>query len=155
MGHRNRWATAFALIAVVVVAVLPVAGCSSAPAAGSPASEVEVSKVEPVAGSNVATVTLSSDAARRLGIQTSVVGETMVAGLMRKVVPYSAVLYDPAGKTYAYSNPRSLAYVRVPLAVDFVDGELAVLTAGPPSGTTVVTVGASELFGTEFEVGGE
>ncbi len=155
MGHRNRWASAFALIAVTIAAGLPVAGCASAPAAGSPASEVAVSKVEPVAGSDVATVTLSSDAARRLGIQTGVVGVTVVAGLPRKVVPYSAVLYDPTGKTYAYSNPRSLDYVRVPLNVDVVDGDLAVLNDGPPAGTAVVTVGASELFGTEFEVGGE
>jgi hypothetical protein len=32
-------------------------------------------------------------------------------------------------------------------------GGLAVLSAGPTAGTTVVSVGVAELFGTEFEVG--
>ncbi len=151
MDRRKRWAAAVALI----IAGVPVAGCVSAPAAGSPASAVEISKVEPIQGSDLSTVTLSPEAAHRLGIQTGVVGETVVAGLRRTAVPYSAVLYDATGKTYAYSNPRPLVYLRVPLEVDSIDGDLAVLTDGPPLGTAVVTVGASELFGTEFEVGGE
>lgn len=151
MGRRNRWAAAVALI----IAGVPAAGCASAPAAGSPASAAEISKVEPIQGSDVSTVTLSADAAHRLGIQTGVVGETVLAGLRRTALPYSAVLYDAAGKTYAYSNPKPLVYQRVPLEIDSIDGDLAVLTDGPTVGTPVVTVGASELFGTEFEVGGE
>jgi hypothetical protein len=34
-----------------------------------------------------------------------------------------------------------------------VDGDTAVLTAGPPAGTEVVTGGASELSGAEVGVG--
>lgn len=154
MGHRHRWTTAFPLIAAVIAAGAALAGCADVPAAGSSA-EAEISTVEPVAGSDVSRVTLSAQAAHRLGIQTDAVRETVVAGLARKVVPYSAVLYDATGKSYAYGNPQPLVYIRVPLDVDSVDGELAVLNDGPPAGTAVVTVGASELFGTEFEVGGE
>ena len=36
---------------------------------------------------------------------------------------------------------------------DSIQGDLAVLAAGPPVGATVVTAGAAELFGTEFGVG--
>jgi len=142
------------LIAGVIAVGLPLAGCANPPAAGS-STEVEISKVEPIEGSDVAKVTLSADAAHRLGIETDLVREAVVTGLPRKVAPYSAVLYDATGRTYAYGNPKPLVYVRVPLDVDFVDGDLAVLADGPPPGTAVVTVGASELFGTEFEVGGE
>lgn len=40
------------------------------------------------------------------------------------------------------------------LAAAFViDGDLAVLSHVPPAGTQIVTVGAAELFGTEFGVG--
>jgi hypothetical protein len=34
-----------------------------------------------------------------------------------------------------------------------IDGDLAVLPEGPLSSTEVVTVGAAELFGTEFGAG--
>jgi hypothetical protein len=31
-----------------------------------------------------------------------------------------------------------------------VEGGVVTATVGPPAGTTIVTVGAAELFGTEF-----
>ena len=34
-----------------------------------------------------------------------------------------------------------------------IDGDVAVLSSGPPVGTRIVTVGVAELFGTEFGVG--
>lgn len=71
----------------------------------------------------------------------------------RKVVPYAAVLYDAHGDTWVYTNPEPLIFVRHRISVDYIDGDLAVLSDGPPSGTAVVTVGAAELFGTEFEIG--
>ena len=43
---------------------------------------------------------------------------------------------------------------RVLIAAFVIDGDLAVLSHGPPSGTEVVTVGAAELFGAEFGIGG-
>jgi hypothetical protein len=69
-----------------------------------------------------------------------------------KVVPYEAVLYGVQGETWVYSNPEPLVYVREPIVIDFIEGDLAFLSEGPQVGTAVVTVGASELFGTETGV---
>ena len=69
----------------------------------------------------------------------------------RKVVPSGAVLYDAQGKTWVYTNPEPLVYVRHPITVDYFDGDRVILSSdGPATGTTVVTVGAAELFGAEY-----
>jgi hypothetical protein len=70
-------------------------------------------------------------------------------------MPYAAVLYDPNGDTWAYTNPEPLVFVRSPITVVTIEGNRAVLSAGPAAGTQVVTVGAAELLGTEYEVGEE
>jgi hypothetical protein len=71
---------------------------------------------------------------------------------LRKIVPYQAVLYGVHGETWVYSEPEPLVYVRVPIVVDFIEGDLAYLWEGPEVGTAVVTVGAAELLGTETGV---
>ena len=68
----------------------------------------------------------------------------------RKVVPHAAVLYDAKGKTWVYTNPEPLVFVRHAVSVDYIDGDRVVLSDGPAPGTAVVTVGASELLGTEY-----
>jgi hypothetical protein len=75
-----------------------------------------------------------------------------VQGPLRKVVPYAAVLYGVNGETWVYSNPEPLVFVRQPIVVDYIEGDLAILSEGPETGTEVVTVGAAELFGTETGV---
>ncbi len=67
-------------------------------------------------------------------------------------MPYAAIIYDAEGNTYAYTAPEPLTYVRKEIEVDRVDGDSVVLSDGPPAGTKVVTVGAAEVYGTEFEV---
>ena len=63
------------------------------------------------------------------------------------------MLHDAYGGTWVYEARPSHAFVRRRVSVrDQVDG-LAVLDVGRPPGTKVVTVGAAELFGTEFGVG--
>jgi hypothetical protein len=74
-------------------------------------------------------------------------------GEKRKVVPYSAVLYDVHGETWVYTNPEPLVFVRHKVDVDYIEGDVAVLEDGPRSGTAVVTVGASLLLGTELGFG--
>lgn len=74
-------------------------------------------------------------------------------GSQQLVIPYAAVIYDLNGNTWTYTNPQPLTFVREPITVDYIEGELAVLSAGPPIGTTVVTVGVAELYGTETGVG--
>jgi multidrug efflux pump subunit AcrA (membrane-fusion protein) len=69
------------------------------------------------------------------------------------VVPYSAVLYDINGGTWVYENTAPGRYVRRRVELSRVHGDQAVLARGPEPETLVVTVGAAELFGTEFGVG--
>lgn len=134
-------------------------GCLALTGCGGPEATAGVpdapAQVKHPAGLAVGRITLSDEAMRRLGVRTEPVREQDVNGVPTRVIPYSAVLYDPTGATYAYSNPQPLVYVRVPLTVSRIDGEQALLADGPPVGTAVVTVGAAELFGTEFDVGGE
>lgn len=68
----------------------------------------------------------------------------------QKVVPYSAVYYDASGAAWVYVNTRPLTYERQRIAIERVIGDLAVLSDGPPVGTSVVTVGAALLYGAEI-----
>jgi biotin carboxyl carrier protein len=75
------------------------------------------------------------------------------SGAQQKVIPYASVIYDLNGDTWAYTNPAPLTFVRGHIAVDYIDGDLAVLSDGPAAGTVVVTAGAAELYGTETGIG--
>ncbi len=97
---------------------------------------------------------MTEEAAKRLDIQTAAVREEQVNGTQRRVIPYAAVLYDTQGDTWVYTSPEPLTFVRHPITVDHIDGDKAVLSDGPPSGTAVVTVGAAELYGSEIRVRG-
>ena len=77
------------------------------------------------------------------------------ATTLRTVVPFAAVLYQPAGDAFVYVDQGGLVFVRQPVVVDYVVGDLAVVTSAPPVGTSVVVVGATQLIGTELGVGGE
>jgi hypothetical protein len=68
----------------------------------------------------------------------------------QKVVPYSSVYYDGKGTPWVYVTDKPLVYERQRIAVERVAGDLAVLSEGPAVGTTVVSVGAAMLFGTEI-----
>lgn len=74
------------------------------------------------------------------------------SGGAQQSVPYQAVLYDNEGATWVYTSPEALVFVRAPVKVDYVEGDLAILGEGPPPGTRVVTVGVTELYGAEFGV---
>ena len=136
MQHK-RW------IAPVLIGIaLLVAGCGGASGyetASAPA------KVEEVAGHTQ--VVLSAEAAQRLDIQTAPVRNAAGKGT---VIPFAALLYDPNGETWTYTNPRPLVFVRDDVRVDRIEGDRAILSAGPPPGTAVVSVGATELWGVEY-----
>lgn len=72
---------------------------------------------------------------------------------MHKLIPYSAVIYGVKGETWAYTNTEPLVFVRAPVTIDYIKGQLAYLSEGPATGTTVVTFGAAELYGAETGVG--
>ena len=145
-----------ALLLAVAVAGLALAGCTRTAVVEEEGGST-LASVEPVEGSDVARVTLTADAAERLGIETVVVGEAPGGdrGAAQRVVPYAAVLYDPDGNAWTYTNPSELVFLRVPISVERVRGRDAVLSDGPRPGTRVVTVGAAELLGTEYGVGEE
>ncbi len=102
--------------------------------------------LEAIAGSDVYKVVLSERAAERLGIETAPVRATGT----RTVIPFSAVLYDTRGDTWAYTSPKPLVFVRHSVSIDYIDGDEAVLLEGPSPGTTAVTVGGAQLFGAEL-----
>jgi hypothetical protein len=141
------------IIAALIVVALALTGCSDTSAQDAGGTS-DVATVEPIDGSDVARVTLSEDAARRLDITTAPIA-ALGGGSARTAMPYAAVLYDPNGDTWAYTNPEPLVFVRSPITVVTIDGNRAVLSSGPAAGTQVVTVGAAELLGTEYEVGEE
>lgn len=72
---------------------------------------------------------------------------------LKKVVPYSAIIYDVHGAIWVYTSPEPLVFVRHGVTIDHIDQEMAVLQDGPDVGTPIVTVGAAALLGTEFGVG--
>ncbi len=151
IGSRPRWALAAFISAAFLFLAYPQSHAAD-PKAGP-------AKVEPIEGSPVARVTLIESASNRLGIETAPVREELIAPrdgkgapALRKVIAYSAVIYDTSGAAWAYTNPQPLAFVREPLEIDYSRGDLTVLRAGPASGTAVVVVGAAELYGTETGV---
>jgi len=95
-------------------------------------------------------ITLSAKAAERLGVETAPVAGSGSA----LSVPYAAVIYDAKGATWSYVNTAPLVYLRSQITIDEIDGDTAVLSAGPAVGTSVVTTGAAELYGAEIGVGG-
>jgi hypothetical protein len=136
-------AGALALLLVVVV-INPSSGTTATEEEAGPAT-VENDQV-----------VLTEEAAERLGIETGGISDSEVQATggetsIRKVVPYSAVLYAPDGGAFVYTNPEPLTFAREPITIDYIKGDTAVLSDGPASGTTVVTVGSAELFGAEFE----
>jgi hypothetical protein len=164
MQHGKQWRAPVLLL--IGALALGVSACGRAPAAEDGEGASGEARVERVEGTEQSRVILTQRAADRLGIQMAEVREVRVAkpaaigqrraGMtMAKIIPYAAVLYDGHGDTWAYTSPAPLTFIRERIGVDYVSGDSAVLIKGPPAGTRVVTVGASELLGAELGVGGE
>ncbi len=71
----------------------------------------------------------------------------------RKVIPHSALIYDPKGQTWIYTSPEPRTFVRHKVDVDYVENDLVVLNDGPPTGTVVVSMAAAEVYGADSGVG--
>jgi RND family efflux transporter MFP subunit len=69
------------------------------------------------------------------------------------VIPHGAILHDAHAGTWVYENPSPNVYVRRRVEIERIANGLAVLARGPAVGTSVVVIGAPELFGAEFGVG--
>ena len=137
------------LAALIAVGAFVLAISSRSEEGDDEAAASEPAQVEPIKGTDLSEVRLTADAARRLGIRTAPVAARKGVG---RVIPYGAVLYDAEGGTFTYTSPESLVFVRRPIRVRYIRHGRAAISRGPPTGTEVVTVGAQELFGTEYEV---
>jgi hypothetical protein len=144
--HSSKW-----IVVLLIVAGLGATALSSCSDSSDDAAADEPASVEPIKGTSYNTITLSTEAAERLGIETGTISEKRVGGKQRKVIPYTAVSYTPNGGTFTYTNPKARTFVRQPVSVKTVRNGEAILSHGPPVGTAVVTVGSPELFGAEYE----
>jgi hypothetical protein len=132
---------------VLAIAALPLAGCTEVET--ETATGYEPSTLEPVKGNDdLHLVTFTEEGAKRVDLQTAAVRRSGA----HQVVPYAALIYNPEGKTYVYTSPKPLEYLRAEVKVDRIEGDRVLLSRGPPAGTRVVTVGAAEVYGTELEV---
>ena len=95
-------------------------------------------------------VRFTAEGAKRTGLKTATVGQSG----NHRVVPYAALIYDGAGKSYVYTSPRRLTFVRAEVEVRRVQSDRVLLAGGPPAGSSVVTVGAAQVYGAELEIAG-
>jgi hypothetical protein len=121
-------------------------GCAQVTSDGTAAGREPVVKEE-VGNSDLHRLTLTPQAIERLGLTTAEVEE----GRDGTTVPYAALIYDSRGDTWVYTNPEPRVFVRAAVGVDRIEGDTVHLTDGPEPGTIVVTLGAAELFGAEFD----
>jgi hypothetical protein len=144
-SRRRRSPRSVAAASAVIVAGLVSGACNEVP---SNLVEEQPYKLETIKGTDIKRVKLADVTARKIDLQTASVREEG----NRKVVPHASLIYNPEGDVFVYTRPEAATYVRVPVKVRRVVGQRAVLSEGPPSGTTVVTVGAAELLATEYEI---
>ncbi len=150
-----------ASLASAAAAVALLTGCSVASAHEDPPPAT----VKSIPGSAVKQLLLTQQAIHRLGIATVAVRTTQAPTHLPiplhgrpgtyRAIPYSAVVYDNDGSTWAFVNTAPRTFVRQRITVGAIQGSTAVLTAGPAAGAMVVTVGAPELLGTEYNISGE
>jgi uncharacterized lipoprotein YajG len=145
-------------IAAALAAIALLAGCATAAESAADDSPVTLKAVK---GTDRFQVSLTEGAEERLGVATDEVravaaapqgaaGETVTS-----TIPYAAVMYDSQGAAWTYITTQPHTFVRAQITVDRIDGDVAMLTAGPDVGTDVVVVGAPELLGAEMQIAGE
>jgi len=144
---RMRSRAAAARLSLVLAAV-SFAACAEVDTSTS--TGYEPAKITEIDGGEAKQVTFTREGATRTGLQTASVERRGALS----AVPYEALMYDQEGATFVYASPRPLTYLRAPVEVDRVKDGRVLLRSGPPVGTTVVTVGAAEVFGAELGIAG-
>jgi hypothetical protein len=141
----------YGIAALLVTVGLTVAGCGGSAQGAAGEALAEVATVTSPSDGGPAVVTLAEAAEKRLDIQTTAV-TTGPDGL---TVPYSAVVYEPDGSTWVYTQTEALTYQRAAITIGAIHGDEVTLDDGPPVGTQVVSQGAAELVGVETGIDGE
>ncbi|MGI8888486.1 MAG: hypothetical protein ACR2GB_05890 [Nocardioidaceae bacterium] len=137
---------------VVVVSGLALSACNQTSQAAPPTEE-NAAIVEPLSNNpDLSSVRLTEQAAVRLGITTVPVSRHAQSSAVESVIPYGAVMYDPSGGTWTYTEVEPFTYVRAEVVVDRIVRSRAMLRDGPAVGTRVVSVGAAELYGAEVGI---
>ena len=135
-----------------VASVLPLAaGCSRHDSQAAHAEHPAT--IEKIEGSELSRVTLTEKAAQRIDAKTTPVREQDVDGTLRKVVPYSSLIYDAKGRTWVYTSPQPRTLVRQQVEIDRIEGDSVFLLDGPVAGTEVASMGVTEIYGAETWVG--
>jgi hypothetical protein len=134
--------------ALVVIAALSVSACKEVEEES--AAGYEPATLSPIKGKgeDYKRVTFTKEGAARTDLRTAEVRSSRG----HKVVPYAALIYNDEAKTFVYTSPETLAFERVPVTVDRIEGDRVLLSDGPKAGTKVVTVGATEVYGAELEI---
>ena len=147
MKHSSRW-----LVAGLIGVSLQFAACQRHTSTHQAQHPVQVEKID---GTEINRVTMTEKAAERLALKTDEVREQKVSRSTgaRKVVPHSSVIYDPTGATWVYTSPKPHTFVKHRVDIEYVEGDLAVLNDGPPTGTVVVSTAAAEVYGADAGVG--
>lgn len=135
---------------IAVVALVVAVGTSACAEAPSDEHVIDEPATVEEIGADKTRITLTEQAAERLAIETTPVqragGQTVVLS--------GALMLDPDGVYWVYTNPSSLVFVPEQVTLDREDDNgLAYLVEGPPIGTDVVTLGATELYGIEHGIG--
>ncbi len=138
---------AAAALVTALVALAP-AACNQADAVST--EHYQPSKVTAATDGGHPVVTLTELGARRIGLKTEAV-KKREGGTS---IPYASLLYDADnGQPYVFVNTEKLNFHRTDVKVENIDDDTVNLSAGPPVGTRVVTVGLPQVHGAELEFG--
>jgi hypothetical protein len=141
------------MVGALIIAGLQLYACRQKSDTPDALRQFEAAKAE-YTGEAIYRVRLTASKAKEYNLKTAPVREEQVSGTLRKVIPSTAVVHDPDGNTWTFACPESLVFIRKPVRVDHMAGDMVVLSEGPPAGTEVVTAGAAKLFASEFmEIG--
>jgi hypothetical protein len=134
---------------VVAIAVATSAGCAEIESVT--AEPYEPAALESTGPDKPARIILTDEAVDRVALQT-----TEVKPLGKELtVDHAALVFDKAGKPWVFTVVGPRTYVRAAIGIKEVQDDLMILSASPPAGTQVVTVGAIELWGAELGIAGK
>jgi hypothetical protein len=137
---------------ILFLTCLQISSCKEQNQAIAPVNNetAKTAVLENIPGTTLHRVKLTQEAAKRIGLQILPIGQTQIKGAAQKTVPYSALIYDPQGASWIYTSIDPLTFVRTSIDVNSIEADQVAFFNGPPVGTNVVSVGATELYGIEF-----